>query len=105
MVGQEAAQKGEMRLAPVRYALVVIAIRNRAADHQQQDLGQRMGDPPRFTRILDRAQMLEQHSQPGLRAKRNIGIGQVVGKRHRGGSEEGTPNRIRNCQTAIRPLT
>ena len=64
MVGQEVAQEGEMRLAPVGDPLVVVVVGDRGADHQQQHLGQRMRHAPGLARVLDRAEVLEQRGQP-----------------------------------------
>ena len=42
-----------MRRIPGSDVIVVVAIGDGAADHQQQDLGQRMGDPADIARIVD----------------------------------------------------
>ena len=64
MVGQEAAQEVEMRLAPGGDPFVVVVVGDGAAYHQQQDLGQRMRHAPGLARVLDRAEVLEQRAQP-----------------------------------------
>lgn len=43
--------------------IVVVAIGNRAADHQKQDLRQGMGHPPGIARIFDRREMVQQRPQ------------------------------------------
>lgn len=49
--GQEATQERQACIAPVDDVLVIVAGRNRAADHQQQNLGQRVSHPPRITKV------------------------------------------------------
>jgi hypothetical protein len=43
---------------------------------QQRHLGQRMRHPPRLAWVLDRAEMVGQDCQPGLRAEREVRIAQ-----------------------------
>jgi hypothetical protein len=60
MIGQEAAQKRQMRLAPCGDPFVIVAIGDRAAHRQQQHLRQRVCHPPRLARILNYRKMVEQ---------------------------------------------
>jgi hypothetical protein len=66
MIGQETAQERQMSLAPLRDALVVVAIRDRAADHQKQDLRQGMRHPPGLARILDDGEVVQKGAKTGL---------------------------------------
>ena len=51
--GQVPAEEIEMRRAPGSDLLVVVAVGDAAADHQEQNLGQRMQDAPHVARVLD----------------------------------------------------
>jgi hypothetical protein len=51
-------------LRQINNVVVVIAARNRPAYHQKQHLAQRIRDLPRLPRILDRREVIEQHTQP-----------------------------------------
>jgi len=62
----EAAQERQMRLAPIDDVLVIVAARDRPAHHQEQHLGQRIGDLPGLPRILDLREVIEQQAQPRL---------------------------------------
>ena len=75
MIGQEAAQKGQIVIAPVGDVLEVIAGRDRAADHEHQQLGQRMRHPPTLTIILDQSEMVEQQPQARLLVRLKHGSG------------------------------
>src|SRR6202050_264351 len=79
-VGQIAAQKREIDLAPGGDRLVVVAVRHRAADHEQQHFRQRVGDTPRLARILNRRKIGEKRLQPRLLFEHG------KGKAHGGGS-------------------
>src|SRR6266702_4056841 len=50
-----------MGLTPIDDVVIVVAARNRAADHQKQHLAQRICDFPRLPSILDGRQVVEQH--------------------------------------------
>ena len=52
-----------MRFAPINDVVVVIAARDRPAHDQEQHLAQRIRDLPGLSRILDRRQVIEQHTQ------------------------------------------
>src|SRR6516162_3632493 len=84
MVGQEAAQELQALLPPGCDRLVVVAVGDRAADHQQQNLRQRMGDPPRLAGVLDDGQMVQKGAKAGLLSKHG-------GKAHDGAPESSTP--------------
>ena len=81
LVGQVAAQEVEMRRAPGGDVLVVVAVGDGAADHQQQHLGQRMQDPPHVARVLHLREVVEQRREARLPGQ---GLG---GMDHGGGSE------------------
>lgn len=66
MVGQIAAQEVEMGRAPVGNQIIVVAIADRAADHQKQDFLQRMRYPPRLAWVFNRGEMLQQCLQAWL---------------------------------------
>lgn len=53
----------EMRLAPGGDIVVVVAIRDRAANDQEQNLRQRMEDPPDITRVVNRRKVFQKHRQ------------------------------------------
>jgi hypothetical protein len=65
-VRQVLAQEIEMRRAPGGDVLVVVAVGDGAADHQEQDLGQRMQDPPHVTRVLHLREVVEQRGEARL---------------------------------------
>ena len=69
MVGQEATQERQMRFAPFGDPFVIVAIGNRAADHQQQHLRQRVRHPPRLARVFDDGKMVEQRPKTRLVGK------------------------------------
>ena len=66
MVGQIAAKKADVRRSPRRDRLVVVAVRDRAAHHQQQHLRQWMRNPPRIARVLDAAEMIQKRPKTRL---------------------------------------
>lgn len=49
-----------MRLAPSGDVVVIVAVGDGAADHEQQDLRQRVRHLPRLARILDYGEMVQQ---------------------------------------------
>ena len=57
-----AAQKLKMRRTPGGDGLVVVAIGHCGADHQQQDLRQRMRHSPSLARIVDHCKMIEKRA-------------------------------------------
>ena len=63
ITGQKPAQEGQMCRAPGGDVLVVIAIRDGPADHRQQDLRERMQDPPDVARVLHRREVIQQRSK------------------------------------------
>ena len=50
-----------MRFAPGGDVVVIVAIRDRAANDKEQDLGQRMHDPADIARIVDRGEVLQKN--------------------------------------------
>ncbi len=52
-----------MLLAPSGDVIVVVAIRNGAANDQQQNLRQRMQAAPDIARIVDRGKMFQSHRE------------------------------------------
>jgi hypothetical protein len=46
-------------LTPRGDRVVIVAVGNRAANHEQKNLRERMGDPPRLARILDYRKMIQ----------------------------------------------
>lgn len=56
-------QEFEMLLAPSGDVIVVVAIRNGAANDQQQNLRQRMQAAPDIARIVDRGKMFQSHRE------------------------------------------
>ena len=81
-VGQMPTQEGQMRLAPGGDVIVVVAVGDGAANHQQQDLGQRMGDAADIARVGDGGEVIQQDSEAGLAQ-------QIVGGAHGGGLQIG----------------
>jgi hypothetical protein len=53
------AQEVQMRLAPGGDVVVVVAVGDGGADHEQQDLGQRMTDAAHVARVVDRRKVLQ----------------------------------------------
>ena len=80
LVGQVPAQEVEMRRAPGGDVLVVVAVGNGAANHEQQHLGERMQDPPHVARVLHLREVIEQRRKARL-------PGQGLGGGIMGGSE------------------
>ena len=62
----ESPQERQVRLSPVNDVVIVVAIRDRPAHHQEQHLAQRIGDLPGLTRVLDLGKVIEQKPQPWL---------------------------------------
>src|SRR5271156_4742920 len=94
-VGQIAAQKREIDLAPGGERLVVVAARHRAADREQQHFRQRVGDTPRLARILNRRKMGEKRLQPRLLFEHG------KGKAHGGGSRITPPTQNHACSNPL----
>ena len=66
LVGEVLAEKAEMRRAPGGDVFVVVAIGDTAADHQKENLRQRMQDPPHVARVLHLRKVVEQRGKPRL---------------------------------------
>lgn len=58
-----------MLLAPLRDPFVVVAVGDRPAHCQKQQLGQRIGHTMRLACVLDRRKVLKQRPQPRLLTK------------------------------------
>ncbi len=63
--------------------VIIVAVGDRATDHQQPDLGQRVGDAAHIARIVDGGQMLRQERQAELAETR------ISNGRYGHGSESG----------------
>jgi hypothetical protein len=63
----KASQKRQMRLAPIDDVLIVVAARDRPANHQEQNFDPRIGDLAGLPRILDLRKVSEQQAQSRLR--------------------------------------
>ena len=81
LVRQVAAQEGEVRLAPGRDGVVMVAVGHRRADDEQQDLAKRMGHPPRLARIVDDREVIEKRPETRLFPEHS------KGEAHGGGSQ------------------
>ena len=66
LVGEVLAEKAEMRRAPGGDVFVVVAIGDATADHQKENLRQRMQDPPHVARVLHLRKVVEQRGKPRL---------------------------------------
>jgi len=73
MEGQEAAQEVQPLPAPGGDRLVIVAVGDRAADDQQQNLRKRMRDPPRLARVFDRRKMIQKGAKTRLLTKLSDG--------------------------------
>ena len=72
-VGQMPAEEIEVRRPPGGDVLVIVAVGDRAADHQQQHLRQRVQDAPHVARVLDLGEVIEQRREarlPGAGSRR-----------------------------------
>ena len=83
-----------MRLAPGGDVVVVVAVGQGGADHQQQHLRQRVADPAHVARILDRGEVVEQNREAGLPRGRQGGCGHGT-----------APNRTRRANQPTKPLS
>jgi hypothetical protein len=95
MIRQETPQEREMRLAPGRDPLVIVAIADRPAYDEQQHIGQRMRHPPRFARVFDNREMIEQ--LPKARLTDEIRVAEV----YDGGSRINAAQRNHTFQQAL----
>jgi hypothetical protein len=75
LVGQVPAEEVEVRSAPCGDVLVVVAVGDGAADHEQQHFRQRMQDPPNVARVFDVGEVVEQRREARL-------LGQAFGEGH-----------------------
>ena len=73
MKGRETAQKVEMRGSPTLNILEVVAGANRGASQQQQDLGQRINDPPALTLVRQARKVPQKQGQTRTRNLRESG--------------------------------
>ena len=58
-----AAQEVQVRLAPGGDVVVVVAVGHGAADDQEQDFSEWMGDAADIARIIDAGEMVEKDAQ------------------------------------------
>jgi hypothetical protein len=72
IIGQMPTRKLQMRRTPGGDVLVIVAIRDGPADDEQQNLRQRVQNPPHVARILHIAEMFQQRGKARLAGK---GIG------------------------------
>jgi len=56
----KAPQKRQMRIAPIDDVIIVVAVRDRPAHHQEQNLAQRIGDLPGLACVFDLGKVIEQ---------------------------------------------
>lgn len=77
MVAQEAAQEGQIALAPIDHVLEVVAGRDGAAHHEKQNLRQRMGDAP-WLPIVKLCGMVKQEQQTRLLVPLDHGSGHRI---------------------------
>ena len=77
-----------MDLAPGGDVVIVVAVGDGAADHQQQDLGQRVGDAAHIARVGDGGEMLKVDRQAGFAGQR------VCEGAHGRGAKSGQPHPI-----------
>lgn len=75
MIRQDLPQERQMGVPPGRDVIVVVAIGDRPANHQQQDLRQGVRHSPRLARILDGGEMVEQGTKARFLAKGRSGQG------------------------------
>src|SRR5215212_959734 len=68
-IGQEAAQEGEMGLAPIHDVVVTIAGRDCAAHHQEQHFRQGISHPPLLAGVSHCREMVQQATQTRLLAE------------------------------------
>jgi hypothetical protein len=61
-----AAKEIKMRRAPGGDIVIVVAIRDRAANDQEQDFRQGMKDPADIARIINCGQVFQEHREPRL---------------------------------------
>ncbi len=66
MIRKEAAEELKMGFAPFRDCLVIIAVGDRAAHDEQQDLRQRVRHSPRLARVLNNCEMIQKRPKAGL---------------------------------------
>jgi hypothetical protein len=92
VIGQKAAQKIEVVLAPFDDLVEIVACSDRPANGQKQNFRERVRDPPRLPIILDKPEMVQK--QPQLRP---------VGKlQHGGGLRITAPTESRLAQSQNR---
>jgi hypothetical protein len=63
---RKAPQKRQVRIAPFDDLVVVIAVRDRGADDQEQNLAKPIGDLPGLPRSRDLRKVIEQQASRGL---------------------------------------
>jgi hypothetical protein len=66
LVGQMASQEVQVGVAPRGNMVVVVAVGDGAADHQEQDLGQRVGNATDVARVVDGGEVVQQCAEAGF---------------------------------------
>lgn len=66
MVRQITAQEGKMRRAPFGNQVAILAVADRAAHDQKQNLRQRVGHTPRLAWVFNGGKMVEKRLQARL---------------------------------------
>jgi hypothetical protein len=66
LVGEMPAEKVEVRGAPGGDVLVIVAVGDGAADDEEEDLRQRVQNPPHVARVLHDGEMVEQRREARL---------------------------------------
>jgi hypothetical protein len=66
VIRQDLAQKRQMRLTPGGDVFVIVAVGDRPAHHQKQNLRQGVSHPPGLARVIDPREMLQQRPKAGF---------------------------------------
>jgi hypothetical protein len=61
-----ASQEVQVGVAPRGNMVVVVAVGDGAADHQEQDLGQRVGNATDVARVVDGGEVVQQCAEAGF---------------------------------------
>src|SRR5208337_134107 len=69
VIGQKAAQKRQMVLAPGGNIVEIVAGGDGGTDGEKQHLCQRMSDPPRLARVVDLRKMVQKAAKARFRAE------------------------------------
>jgi hypothetical protein len=66
LVGQMASQEVQVGVAPRGDMVVVVAVGDGAANDQEQDLGQWVGNAAHVSRVVDGGKVVQQHTKAGF---------------------------------------